>query len=73
MLVYQIVEFRNWDEHYTWGIYSSEENAKLFLKEKKWDECEDFEIIPYLVDERLNNKERELGNNGKIHRIKRTI
>ena len=64
MIVYQIVEFRNWDEHYTWGIYSSEENAKLFLKEKKWDDCEDFEIIPYLVDERLNNIERELENNG---------
>ena len=55
MLVYQIVERRNWSEHYTWGIYSSEENAKRYLKEKGWNDCEDFEIIAVVVDERLNN------------------
>ena len=55
MIVYQIMEYRSWNEHYTWGIYSSEENAKLFLKKKGWDDCEDFKIIPYVVDEKLNN------------------
>lgn len=55
MVVYQIMEYRSWDEHYSWGIFSSEENAKLYLIYKGWDNCEDFEIIEHIVDEKLNN------------------
>ena len=55
MVFYQIMEYRNWDEHYSWGIFSSEENAKLYLKLKGWDKCDDFEIIEHIVDEKLNN------------------
>ena len=50
MVVFQIIEHRSWNEHYSWGIYSSEENANLFLKAKGWDNNEDFEIIPYKID-----------------------
>lgn len=56
MKVYQIMEYRNCDEHYSWGIYSSEENAKLYLKQMGWDERDDFEIISYKLDEKLKNK-----------------
>lgn len=55
MKVYQIMEYRNWDEHYSWGIYSSEENARLYLKQKRWDKCEDFEIVSYELDENLKS------------------
>ena len=55
MKVYQIMEYRNFDEHYSWGIYSSEENARLYLKQRGWDKCDDFEIISYELDEELNS------------------
>ena len=54
MIVYQIMEYRNWDERYSWGIFSSEENAKIYLKQKGWDKYENFKIIPHIVDEKLN-------------------
>ena len=58
MKVYQIMEFRNFDEHYSWGIYSSEENAKLYLKIKGWDKLENFEIIEYELDEKIKINRR---------------
>lgn len=54
MIVYQIMEYRNWDEHYSWGIFSSEENAKIYLQQKGWDKCQNFKILSYIVDEKLN-------------------
>ena len=53
MKVYEIMEYRNCGEHYSWGIYSSEENARKYLKYMKWDNDDDFEIIEYKVDENL--------------------
>ena len=50
------MEYRNYDEHYSWGIYSSRENAEIYLKMKGWDNCEDFEIIEHELDEKLKNK-----------------
>ena len=60
MKVYEIIEYRNCDEHYSWGIYSTEENARKYLKFMKWDNDDDFEIIEYKVDENIrwcNNEE----------------
>ena len=60
MKVYEIIEYRNCDEHYSWGIYSTEENARKYLKFMKWDNDNDFEIIEYKVDENIrwcNNEE----------------
>ena len=54
MIVYQIIEDRYWNERYSWGIFSSEENAKIYLQQKGWNKCEDFKIIPHIVDEKLN-------------------
>lgn len=53
IIVYQIMEYRNCDEHYSWGLYSSEENARLYLKQKGWDKFDEFEIIPYELDVNL--------------------
>ena len=55
MIVYQIIEDRYWNERYSWGIFSSEENAKTYLIQKGWDNCENFKIIAHIVDEYLNN------------------
>ena len=60
MKVYEIMEYRNCDEHYSWGIYSTEENARKYLKYMKWNNDDDFEIIEYEVDENIrwcNNEE----------------
>ena len=60
MKVYEIIEYRNCEEHYSWGIYSTEENARKYLKFMKWDNDNDFEIIEYKVDENMrwcNNEE----------------
>ena len=60
MKVYEIIEYRNCDEHYSWGIYSTEENARKYLKYMKWDNDDGFEIIEYEVDENIrwyNNEE----------------
>lgn len=53
MKVYQIMEYRNCDEHYSWGMYSTEENARLYLNQMGWGNCEDFEIVTYELDEKL--------------------
>ena len=53
MKVYQIMEYRNCYEHYSWGVYSSEDNAKLYLKLKGWDKCENFEVVSHELDEKL--------------------
>ena len=45
MKIYEIMEYRNTDEHYSWGVYSTEENARLYLKYMRWDHNADFEII----------------------------
>ena len=53
MKIYEIMEYRNCGEHYSWGIYSSEENARKYLKYMKWDNNDDFEIIEHDVDAKL--------------------
>ena len=65
MVVYQIMEYRSFDEHYSWGIYSSEENVNLYLKTMGWDNNLDFEIIPYEVDGRLKGVNYEKNNKNK--------
>lgn len=44
-IIYEIMEYRNCDEHYSWGLYATEELAIEFLKSKNWLNCEDFEIL----------------------------
>ena len=41
------------------GLYSSEENARIYLNYMRWNENDDFEIIEHKVDEKLRfiNKE----------------
>ena len=53
MKVYEIIEYRNCKQHCSWGIYSTEENARKYLKYMKWDNDDDFEIIEYKVDVNL--------------------
>ena len=53
MVVYQIMEYRNCDEDFSWGVFSSEQKAKLYLKTMGWDNNLDFEIIPHVLDEKL--------------------
>lgn len=55
MKIYEIMEYRNCDEHYSWGVYSTEENARLYLKYMRWDDDADFEIIEREVDEKLRD------------------
>ena len=55
MKIYEIMEYRNCDEHYSWGVYSTEENARLYLKYMCWDDNADFEIIEREVDEKLRD------------------
>ena len=55
MKIYEIMEYRNCDEHYSWGVYSTEENARLYLKYMRWDDDADFEIIEREVDEELRD------------------
>ena len=54
MIVYEIIEDRYWNERYRWGIFSSEENAKIFLKQKGWNKYQQFKILSHIVDEKLN-------------------
>ena len=65
MKVYEIMEDRNCDEHYSWGIYSTEENARKYLKYMNWDNDDDFEIIEYKVDEHLRWCNYEENNKNK--------
>ena len=53
MKVYEIMEYRNCDEHYSWGLYSSEENARMYLNHMRWNDNDDFEIIEHDVDTKL--------------------
>ena len=55
MKIYEITEYRTCDEHYSWGVYSTEENARLYLKYMRWDDNADFEIIEREVDEKLRD------------------
>lgn len=57
MIVYEIMECRSFGECYSWGIFSTEENAKLYLNKKGWDKYVNFEIVIRVVDEKLNNLE----------------
>lgn len=61
MKIYEIMEYRNCDEHYSWGVYSTEENARLYLKYMRWDDDADFEIIEREVDENLRDIVHEKG------------
>ena len=53
MKVYVLNEYRNCGDKITWGIFSSEENAKAYLKYMRWDNDISFGIIEYEVDEKL--------------------
>ena len=53
MKVYVLNEYRNCGDKITWGIFSSEENAKAYLKYMRWDNDIRFGIIEYEVDEKL--------------------
>ena len=53
MKVYQIMEYRSCEEHLTWGVYSSEKNARIYLKRMGWDNDNNFKIVPYELDENL--------------------
>lgn len=55
MKVYLIMEYRSCDEHFSRGIYSSEENAIIYLKQMGWDNDNSFKIIPYELDINLKN------------------
>lgn len=60
MKVYEIMEYRNCDEQYSWGLYSSEENARKLLNYMRWNDNDDFEILEREVDFelwRLKNEE----------------
>ena len=53
MKVYEIMEYRNCDEHYSWGIFSTEENARKYLYYMGWENEDEFEIIEHEVDEEI--------------------
>ena len=53
MKVYQIMEYRSFGENYSWGVYSSKDNARFYLKLKGWDKCENFEVVSHELDEKL--------------------
>ena len=55
MKVYEIIEYRNCDEHYSWCIYSTEEKARIYLNYMGWSDNYDFEIIEYEVDENIRD------------------
>ena len=52
MKVYILNEYRNCGDKITWGVFSSEENAKLYLKHMGWNKKDNFGIIEYEVDEK---------------------
>lgn len=62
MKVYEIMEYRNCDEHYSWGIYSSEENARKLLNYMRWNDNDDFEILEREVDFELWRFKNEENN-----------
>lgn len=62
MKVYEIMEYRNCDEHYSWGLYSSEENARKLLNYMRWNDDDDFEILEREVDFELWRFKNEKNN-----------
>lgn len=62
MKVYEIMEYRNCDEHYSWGLYSSEENARKLLNYMRWNDNDDFEILEREVDFELWRFKNEKNN-----------
>ena len=68
MEVYQIMEYRSSGECISWGIYSSEKNARIYLLSMGWENDNSFKIIPYELDKKLknnsmNNTKRRMQNN----------
>ena len=53
MKVYEIMEYRNCNEHYSWGLYSTEEKARMYLNYMRWNDNDDFVIIEHDVDAKL--------------------
>lgn len=53
MKVYLLIEFRNCEERINWGVFSSKENARRYLKFMHLDNDTAFEIIEYEVDEKI--------------------
>lgn len=53
MKVYILNEYRNCGDKITWGVFSSEENARKYLRYMRWDKDINFGIIEYEVDEKL--------------------
>lgn len=52
MVVYEIMEYRSFSENYSRGFFSTEENAKKYLKSKKWDNCENFKILTHKLSDK---------------------
>ena len=65
MEVYQIMEYRSSGECISWGIYSSEKNAKIYLLSMGWENDDSFKIIPYELDKKLKSN--------SMNNIKRSI
>ena len=59
MKVYQIMEYGSFGKRYEWGIYSSKEKAKEFLKINNWEDDEDFRIITREVDVNIKEEKGE--------------
>lgn len=53
MKVYILNEYRNCGDKITWGVFSSEENARKYLRYMRWDKDNNFGIIEYEVDEKV--------------------
>ena len=53
MIIYQVKEFRS-GAYIDWGLYSSKELAKEFLKKHGWLNDEDFVILECEVDANIN-------------------
>ena len=53
MKVYIIIEYRNCGDRIMWGVFSSEENARKYLRHMRWNKDNNFGIIDYEVDEKL--------------------
>ena len=62
MKVYEIVQYGNFGEQYSYGIFSSEENARLYLSYAGWKDDDDFEIIEHTVDVKLRRCKYEENN-----------
>ena len=52
MVVYEIMEYRSWNEHYSWGFFIIEENVKIYLFFFFWVICDDFEILTHQISDK---------------------